>query len=74
MDQIKNVFWQSAKAIGELHGLGVVMRDFKPENVLVDPNTLKIRLCDFGWASMINDKAWLCQMAGTYVYMSPESL
>ncbi len=48
------------------------MRDFKPENILIDSKTLKLKLCDFGWASYINDKDWLCRMAGTYVYMSPE--
>ena len=50
------------------------MRDLKPENLLLDMRKKKIKICDFGWASYINDKEWLIKMAGTYAYMAPEAL
>ena len=49
------------------------MRDLKPENILM-VNENKIKLCDFGWSSYIEDKAWLIRKAGTYAYMAPEAL
>lgn len=50
------------------------MRDLKPENILLSADKKSIKLCDFGWASYINDKKWLLKMAGTYAYMAPEVL
>lgn len=62
------------KAIEYIHSQEFVLRDLKPENVLIDNKTKLIKICDFGWASSINDKEWLKEKAGTFVYMSPESL
>ena len=50
------------------------MRDLKPENLLLSKDKKTIKICDFGWASFINDKEWLIRMAGTYAYMAPEAL
>ncbi len=49
------------------------MRDLKPENILMISDS-KIKICDFGWASFIDDKEWLIRKAGTYAYMAPEAL
>jgi len=49
------------------------MRDLKPENILLTLDN-KLKLCDFGWGSFIDDKEWLMRKAGTYVYMAPEAL
>lgn len=61
-------------AIKYLHGKNVIMRDLKPENILIDLSDFSIKLCDFGWASYLNDIDWLKIKAGTFAYMSPESL
>lgn len=57
-----------------LHSKGIVLRDLKPENIIISRDKNIIKLCDFGWASFIQDKEWLMKMAGTYSYMAPESL
>ena len=64
---------QTVSAIEYLHGRDVIMRDLKPENILVT-RSLDIKICDFGWAARIDDVEYRRLKAGTYIYMSPESL
>ena len=42
-----------AKAAAELHSIGVVHGDFATENILVDPNTMDVKLIDFDLASKV---------------------
>jgi serine/threonine protein kinase len=56
-----------------LHQNSVYMRDLKPENIILDDN-LDTKICDFGWASKLDDTDYLKLKGGTYGYMSPENL
>lgn len=71
---ISQIFKQILSAIEFIHQNQFVLRDLKPENILIDNRTKAIKICDFGWASSIFDSKWLKEKAGTFVYMSPESL
>lgn len=72
-NDIRKFFVQTALAIEYLHTQRVIMRDLKPENLLLDHN-YNIKLCDLGWAASLSDAAYCRVKAGTYAYMSPESL
>lgn len=51
--------------------LGVCHRDIKPDNILIDPNTLNIKYIDFGFACYMNQ----CSSSsppGTYQFAAPE--
>ena len=47
---MKAYTFQLARAMLYLHGYGISHRDIKPSNILVDPNTVRLKICDFGSA------------------------
>ena len=61
-----------AKAYHFIHASGIVHRDIKSHNVLID-NNLNIKICDFGLARFQADlNKGDMQFAGTPAYMAPE--
>lgn len=42
-------------ALGELHAQGIIYRDLKPENLLIDAAGY-VKLTDFGFAKFIGDR------------------
>ncbi|KAL9245333.1 hypothetical protein vseg_018996 [Gypsophila vaccaria] len=46
--------YQICRALNYIHNvIGVCHRDIKPQNILVNPHTHQIKLCDFGSAKML---------------------
>ncbi len=63
-------------ALGRLHERGLIHKDVKPANVLVDPATGHVWLTGFGIASRLPRERQLPEppevIAGTLAYMAPE--
>ena len=64
---------QVCDGLAEAHSLGVVHRDLKPQNIMIDKNG-NAKIMDFGIARSIKDKGITgpSVMIGTPEYMSPE--
>ncbi|KAG5504931.1 hypothetical protein JKF63_04377 [Porcisia hertigi] len=50
---VKIMLFQLARGLAFMHARHVCHRDLKPSNVLVDPDTGRVQLCDFGSAKQI---------------------
>jgi len=66
---------QVCDGLEEAHKLGVVHRDLKPQNIMVDEDG-KARIMDFGIARLLSGKSMTGAgvMIGTPEYMSPEQV
>merc|ERR1712180_106496 len=67
----KELFKQILETITTVHKRGIVHRDIKDENILIDPKTFKTKIIDFGSGDYIEDKVYT-RFQGTRVYSPPE--
>lgn len=45
--------YQLLRALAQMHAVGICHRDIKPQNLLVDPDSHLMKLCDFGSAKKL---------------------
>jgi glycogen synthase kinase 3 beta len=50
---VKLYLYQLSRALAHIHFLGICHRDIKPQNLLVNPVTQQLKLCDFGSAKAL---------------------
>ncbi|XP_069796214.1 glycogen synthase kinase-3 beta-like isoform X2 [Narcine bancroftii] len=69
---IKVYMYQLFQSLAYIHAQGVCHRDIKPQNMLVDPETAVLKLCDFGSAKQLvkgePNVAYICSR----YYRAPE--
>ncbi|KVI09168.1 Protein kinase, ATP binding site-containing protein, partial [Cynara cardunculus var. scolymus] len=53
MIYVKLYTYQIFRALAYIHAIGVCHRDIKPQNLLVNPHTHQLKLCDFGSAKVL---------------------
>ncbi|CAN6622348.1 serine/threonine-protein kinase Rim11p/MSD1 [Trichomonascus vanleenenianus] len=51
--EVKLLTYQLFRSLAYIHALGICHRDIKPQNLLLDPATGVLKLCDFGSAKML---------------------
>ena len=74
-NEVKQIMRQIMQALAYLHANNIAHRDLKLENVMVDdecPENLRIKLIDFGFASLNGSQALLSTFCGSLHYAPPE--
>ena len=69
------VIAQAADGLAAAHAAGLIHRDIKPSNIIIDPETGRAKLLDFGLVRATERPSGVTQeglLAGTPTYMSPE--
>jgi proto-oncogene serine/threonine-protein kinase Pim-1 len=67
----RKIFTQLIKTVNQITQAGVIHRDIKDENILIDTQTYQIKLIDFGSGAKLHDEIYT-DFDGTRVYAPPE--
>ena len=68
----KKALRQITSGLRHLHALKIVHRDIKPQNLLLDPNTGVLKLCDFGSAKILVENEPNVSYICSRYYRAPE--
>jgi glycogen synthase kinase 3 beta len=72
MLEVKLYIYQLFRSLAYIHSQGICHRDIKPQNLLLDPNTGILKLCDFGSAKILIENEPNVSYICSRYYRAPE--
>jgi len=70
--EAKLIFYQVTEGVFACHSRGIVHRDVKLDNILIDSRRTTVKLCDFGVSRMAVHGQRINDQCGTPAYIAPE--
>jgi serine/threonine protein kinase len=77
VEEVRRIMGESADALGAAHGLSIIHRDIKPDNILLEGSRGRVMVTDFGIAKALSGTSGATLTGagvaiGTPAFMSPE--
>lgn len=70
--EVKLYIYQLFRSLAYIHSQGICHRDIKPQNLLLDPTTGVLKLCDFGSAKILVEHEPNVSYICSRYYRAPE--
>lgn len=74
LQHVKLYIYQICRSLAYIHSLGICHRDIKPQNLLINPTTHELKLCDFGSAKVLVEGECNVSYICSRYYRAPELL